>query len=59
MDFMENTLYEKFIPEYYKNASINIRTDLIKGLMDTDGYVDSRGHLSYYTTSKQLADDFI
>jgi len=51
--------YEKFIPEIYKNTSIEDRYALIRGLMDSDGYVDKKGgHIQFYTTSKRLANDF-
>ena len=48
---------EKFIPSIYKYANVQDRISLIQGLFDTDGTVDTRGCISYGTTSLQLALD--
>lgn len=47
----------KYIPEGYKHADINTRMELLRGLMDTDGYADSRGHVEFSTVSSRLAED--
>ena len=47
----------KFIPEHYKVASPAIRTEILQGLLDTDGYVDNRSHIEFTSVSKRLATD--
>ena len=51
----------KFIPTKYLYSSLEDRVELLKGLMDTDGYGGRYGNSynEYTTVSKQLADDFI
>ena len=52
--------FSKFIPEEYKYNSIENRLELLRGLMDTDGYINTSEkarHIEYSTTSYQLALD--
>jgi hypothetical protein len=50
--------WDKFIPYMYKHSGYQQRLDLLRGLMDTDGYSKKTGSLSQYTTtSPQLAED--
>lgn len=46
--------YEKFIPDNYLYNSIENRTELLKGLLDTDGHVTPGGSISYSSTSEKL-----
>ncbi len=51
--------HERFIPDAYKYASIAQRTDLLCGLMDTDGCIGDDSHMEYDTTSERLANDVV
>lgn len=49
--------YEKFIPKPYLETSVERRYALARGLLDTDGYADDRGHVEYTSSSERLARD--
>ena len=47
----------KFIPRVYLEASRERRLDLLRGLLDTDGWVETWGSVRFSTSSRRLADD--
>lgn len=49
---------EKFIPEPFLVAPIEHRWELIRGLMDSDGYAAENGHCYFSTTSQEMARQF-
>ena len=49
----------KFIPDRYKYNSIQVRRDLVSGMLDTDGEVHKSGSIGYSSTSKRLVEDLI
>ena len=51
--------HDKFIPAMYKYSSVDDRLDIIRGLMDTDGYNQGGRGAEYSTVSKQLAKDMM
>ena len=48
---------DKFIPTEYKYGSIEQRYELVRGLMDTDGYCSKDGSIEFTNTSKELTED--
>ena len=49
----------KFIPQdYMLNSSFEQKMELIRGLIDTDGYVGKNGYCVFTTVSPRLASDF-
>ena len=48
---------DKFIPPAYLAANRESRLELLRGLMDTDGWVETFGVLRYSTVSPRLASD--
>ena len=50
----------KHIPTAYKTASIEQRLELLRGLMDTDGYVSKQsGMMEFCNTNQVLAEDLL
>jgi replicative DNA helicase len=46
---------DKFIPDIYMEASREARLDVLRGLMDTDGWVERWGSVRFCSTSERLA----
>ena len=59
LDVWDRRAHEKFIPKPYLSASRHHRTQLLKGLLDTDGWVERWGSVRYATCSERLARDFV
>ena len=49
----------KFIPKCYLYNTKEIRLEVLKGLLDTDGSIHNGGKPEFYTSSKQLALDVL
>ena len=49
--------YEKFIPDVYKYNTVGVRLNVLRGIMDGDGWVNKLGHARLEQTSERLALD--
>lgn len=49
--------YDKFIPEIYFKSPLNARIDLLRGLFDTDGWVEKNKAVRFSSASRKLAED--
>lgn len=47
--------YDKFIPKNYMSSTKNVRLQLLRGLLDTDGWVEKFGTVRFATSSVKLA----
>ena len=61
-EYLTNTFHHanssnKFIPQEYKMSSTEDRFELVRGLIDTDGSVNEKGHIKIGFVSEQLAKD--
>lgn len=57
LDLFMKKSEDKFIPDIYKYNSKKVRLNVLRGIMDADGFVDSNGVPIIGVSSKRLADD--
>lgn len=57
LGMQEKRSWEKSIPDIYKRGSFNQRSELLAGLIDSDGYIGKTNDVQYVTCSPQLAKD--
>lgn len=57
LGLIESQYYSsKHVPEQYLTASVHQRLELLRGLMDTDGYCDSSGTCVFVNTNRSMID---
>ena len=59
LDVWDRRAHEKFIPKAYLSASLASRKQLLKGLLDTDGWVEKWGSVRFASCSERLARDVV
>lgn len=52
-------IYNKHIPDQYMRSSVDQRTALLQGLMDTDGTISDRGSASFASSKIDLANQVL
>lgn len=52
------TSLTKFVPQVYMTADRHARLNIVRGMLDTDGWVETFGSVRFSTSSLQLALDF-
>ncbi len=55
LGLLGTTASDKFVPRDYLFSSSEQRLDLLRGLMDTDGYIGPEGTCQFYSVSAELA----
>ena len=58
LGILGTTSTTKHIPHGYLYSSVETRSQLMQGLLDTDGYINTRGLFEFSTVSDQLKEDF-
>lgn len=56
---VDSKSHTKFIPDVYKYNTEKVRLEVLRGLLDTDGWVDYGGNPAYCSVSEQLALDVL
>jgi superfamily II DNA or RNA helicase len=51
--------HEKFVPDIYKYNSVDVRLQILQGLIDTDGEVYKSCVYRFYSTSERMANDVL
>lgn len=57
MGLWEKDSHTKFVPDCYKYNSVEVRKEILRGLLDTDGYAMKCNLLQFTSVSKRLIDD--